>query len=87
MADTTLNYIPFSWIIGSGASNHICTSLSLFSSYSLVHNHISVQLLDGPQALVKHMGIITCSSSLTLTNAFHIPTIKYNLLSISQLTK
>lgn len=87
LAGTTFTCIPFSWIIDSGASNHIFTSLSLFSSYSPVYTHISVQLLDGSQVLMKHIGTINRSPSLTLTNFFHILTFNYNLLSISQLTK
>jgi hypothetical protein len=80
LAGTTFTCIPFSWIIDSGASNHICTSLSLFSSYSPVHTHIFVQLSDSSQALVKHIGTINCSLSLILTNVFHIPTFNINLM-------
>ena len=57
-----------------------------FSLYSTVHKHISVQLPDGSQALVTHIGTVPCSPSLILTNVFHILTFKFNLLSISQLT-
>nr|KYP39162.1 hypothetical protein KK1_039541 [Cajanus cajan] len=35
---------------------------------------------------MTHIGTICCSPSLTLTNVFYIPTFKFNLLSISQLT-
>jgi hypothetical protein len=87
LAGTTFACVPFSWIIDFGASNHICTYLSYFSSYSPVHKHILVQLPDGSHAPVKHIGTIHCSPSLTLTNVYHIPTFKYNLLSLSQLTK
>ena len=87
MAGTALTCISSCWIIDLGASNHICTSLSFFSSYSTVHKSLSVQLPDGSQAPVTHIGTVHCSSSLTLTNVFHIPSFKFNLLSISQLTK
>jgi hypothetical protein len=87
LAGTAFTCVPFSWIIDSGASNHICTSLSYFSSYSPVHKNIFVQLPDGSHASVKHIGNIHCSPSLTLTNVYHIPSFKYNLLSLSQLTK
>ncbi|CAJ2662218.1 unnamed protein product [Trifolium pratense] len=87
LAGTAFTCVPFSWIIDSGASNHICTTLSYFSTYSPVNNHIFVQLPDGSHAPVKHIGTINCSPSLTLTNVYHIPTFKFNLLSISQLTK
>ena len=87
LVGTTFTCILFSWIIDSGASNHICTSLSLFSSYSPVHNQISVQQPNGFQAPVKHIGTINISPSLLLTNVYHIPTFKFNLLSVSQLTE
>ena len=35
------------WIIDSGASNHICTSLSFFSSYTVVNKRLSIHLHDG----------------------------------------
>lgn len=47
----------------------------------------SVQLPDGFQASVTHIDTVHCSSSLALTNIFHISSVKFNLLSISQLTK
>ncbi|KAJ0085512.1 hypothetical protein Patl1_07285 [Pistacia atlantica] len=45
-----------------------------------------VQLPDGSHAPVTHIGTIHYSPSLILTNVFHIPSFKFNLLSISQLT-
>ena len=36
---------------------------------------------------MTHIGIVHCSSSLILKDVFHIPSFKFNLLSISQLTK
>ena len=86
LASLILNYLSPSWIFDSGASNHICTSLSFFSSYPTVHKGISVQLPNGSHALVTHIGIVHCSSSLILKDGFHIPSFKFNLLSISQLT-
>ena len=40
LAGVILTCLSPSWIIDSGASNHICTSLSFFSSYSTVHKGI-----------------------------------------------
>ncbi|KAJ0085501.1 hypothetical protein Patl1_07466 [Pistacia atlantica] len=47
---------------------------------------MAVQLPDGSHTLVTHIGTVHCSPSLILTNVFHIPSFKFNLLSISQLT-
>ena len=79
--------LPYSWIIDSGTSSHICTSISQFISFLVIKKNIFVQLPDGSQAPVKHIGTIRCSPSLILTNVFHIPSFKFNLLSVSQLTK
>ena len=84
LAGTALTCFSFKWIIDSGASNHICTSLSLFSSYMAVTKNIFVQLPDGSQARVTHIGTVCCSNTLKLSNVFHIPSFKFNLLSISQ---
>lgn len=86
LAGTILTCLSSCWIIDSGASNHICTSLSFFSSYSVVHKSMSVQLPDGSHVPVTHIGTVHCSPSLVLMNVFHIPSFKFNLLSISQLT-
>ena len=87
LACTILTCLSASWIIDSDASNHICISLSFFSSYSTVHKGISVQFPDVSHAPVTHIGIFHYSSSLILKDVFHIISFKFNLLSISQLTK
>ena len=87
LASTILTCLSPSWIINSDASNHIYTSFSFFSSYSTIHKGISVQLPDGSHAPMTHIDIVHCSSSLIVKDAFHIPSFKFNLLSISQLTK
>lgn len=86
-ASIALSCLTSCWIIDSGASNHICTSLSLFSSYVPIQKHISVQLPDGSYASVTHIGVVKYSSSFILQDVFYIPSFKFNLLSISQLTK
>ncbi|XP_026430937.1 uncharacterized protein LOC113328061 [Papaver somniferum] len=42
------------WFVGSGATHHICNSLSYFSSYSPVKTLIQMQLPDGTYSIVKH---------------------------------
>ena len=75
------------WIIDTGASNHICSSLSLFTEYSACTSLSFVQLPDGSRAGVTHTGSISFSANFHLKNVFYIPSFKYNLLSVSQLTK
>lgn len=47
LVGTTLTYLSPCWIIDSGASNHICINLSLFSSYFSIHKNITLQLPNG----------------------------------------
>lgn len=72
LGGTTLTYLSSSWIIDFGVFNHICTSLSFFPSHSIFRRSVSVQLLDGSQASVTHIGTVHCSSSLILVIVFHI---------------
>lgn len=74
------------WIIDLGASNHICASLSFFSSYTSLNKNILVELPDGSHASVTHIGIVKFNPSLILKHVYYIPSFKFNLLSISQLT-
>lgn len=76
------------WIIDTGASNHICSSLSLFTEYSACTSLSFVQLPDGSRAGVTHTGLfLTQPINFHLQNVFYIPSFKYNFLSVSQLTK
>lgn len=85
---TALSVLPNSvWIIDSGATNHMCYSLNLFASYKARNTPFSVQLPDGSDAPIAHIGTVHLSPTLTLHNVFHIPSFKFNLISVSQLTK
>lgn len=74
-----------SWIIDTVVTHHMCSTLSLFSSYTPCSTPSSVQLPDGSNALVTHIGTVSLSSSLVLEHVFFIPSFKFNLLSVSQL--
>ena len=86
LAGIALTCFHSHWIIDSSASNHICTFLSFFPSYTPVTKRLYVHLPDGSQAIVTHIGIVCYFASLTLKNVFYISSFKCNLLSISQLT-
>ncbi|XP_059635767.1 uncharacterized protein LOC132277946 [Cornus florida] len=53
-AGIALAALNSAWIIDTGASNHMRSSLASFSSYSLCSTH--VQLPDGSHAQVTHIG-------------------------------
>lgn len=73
------------WIVDTGATNHMCSTLSLFSSYTACSHPSSVQLPDGSNAIVTHIGIVHLSPSITLEHVLFIPSFKFNLLSVHHL--
>lgn len=77
------------WVVDSGATKHITTSLDdLFDIVALEqsdHNH--VQLPDGGTASITHTGSYRWDNGDVLANVLVVPDFKYNLISVSQLTR
>nr|KYP61298.1 Copia protein [Cajanus cajan] len=75
---------PSSWILDSGATDHVSSSLSHFSSFSPI-NPIDVKLPTGQHVLATHSGIVKFTNSFYLVDVLYIPNFTYNLISISKL--
>src|SRR5262249_28180384 len=73
-------------IVDTGATDHICCSLSLFSSYTAVQN-VFVTLPNGQQVPITHVGTVPISHSLVVHSVLFAPSFSVNLLSITQLTQ
>ncbi|OIT01901.1 hypothetical protein A4A49_56622, partial [Nicotiana attenuata] len=78
-----------SWIIDSGASNYMVSSLNLLSSFNQISEPRSatVHLPNGNDTKITHIGTCTLPSSDVLHDVLYVPQFKYNLLSISRYTK
>ena len=74
------------WIIDTGATDHMICSQSLFSSITAVVSK-SVRLPNGQFASVTHVGTIKITEFLVLTNVLCIPSFSFNLISVSKLIK
>ncbi|XP_019416421.1 PREDICTED: uncharacterized protein LOC109327712 [Lupinus angustifolius] len=79
-----LNYQNTSWILDSGATDHICSTLSLFSAYYRI-KPILVKLPNGSQVVAKISRTIPILQNLILHNVLYLPYFSYNLLSIPRL--
>ncbi|KAI0522729.1 hypothetical protein KFK09_005114 [Dendrobium nobile] len=78
------------WFLDSGASSHLTNSLDNLSMSKPYLGSDNVTIGDGNSISIAHAGagiLPTPSRKLRLSQIFHTPTLKYNLLSISQLTK
>jgi hypothetical protein len=75
-----------SWIIDTGATDHMVSSPSLFTSITaIVSTHVN--LPNGSIAAVTHIGTIKLSENLTLTEVLCVPSFTFNLISASKLIK
>ncbi|XP_019150777.1 PREDICTED: uncharacterized protein LOC109147624 [Ipomoea nil] len=80
-------YLTFStWIVDSGATDHIICSLDLFDEFYTV-NGAMVNLPNGDCVAVRHMGNIKLNDSLWLKDALHIPSFRFNIISVKRLLK
>jgi hypothetical protein len=75
-----------SWVLDSGATDHMVNDPTILTHAILVHNH-TIHLHDGSHAPVTHIGIVHFSSSLVLTNVLCIATFHINLISVRRLCK
>lgn len=75
-----------SWIIDSGATSHVCSDLALFSE-TITVSGVTVSLPNEARVDITHCGTVHLSSSLILHNVLHVPSFKFNLISVSSLLK
>ncbi|PKU77855.1 Retrovirus-related Pol polyprotein from transposon TNT 1-94 [Dendrobium catenatum] len=88
LADHTSEYTD--WYLDSGASSHLTKSLNNLSISNPYTGHDGVTIGDGSSVSIANSGkglLPTPSRKLILSQILHSPSIKFNLLSISQLTK
>lgn len=79
-----------SWIIDSGASHHMTGDKNTFNDYKRLVQPIPITLGDGRPAEGIGQGSIKLTSYggevVTLQDVLHVPSLSYNLISISRAT-
>ena len=74
------------WLIDSGASDHICSDLSCFSDYTNFSDHNNyITIPDGSKVLVQHIGTVKINDDIILHNVLHVPQFQFNLISVHKL--
>lgn len=79
--------VPSAWILDSGASLHICSSPKEIHSVQPNQVITTITLPDGSRAPVQAIGATHLNQSISLSCVHYVPNFKFNLLSISQLTR
>jgi len=72
------------WIVDSGATSHVCSSLSLFTEFKEVEN-LTVTLTNGTTVPIMHIGIVKLTLKMSLHHVLHIPSFKFSLISVSSM--
>jgi hypothetical protein len=85
LAHSCTNSTYGSWIIDSGASDHICSSLVHFDSYHSIAP-VQVRMPNGTTACANFAGTISLSQSFQVHNVLLVPEFSLNLISVPRLT-
>ncbi|XP_031101896.1 uncharacterized protein LOC116005799 [Ipomoea triloba] len=72
------------WILDSGATDHIACSIESFVDYHTVEGD-EVSLPTGERVAVKHKGNIRLGNNLWLKDVMHIPSFHFNIVLVSRL--
>ncbi|XP_074352988.1 uncharacterized protein LOC141692148 [Apium graveolens] len=76
-----------SWIIDSGASDHICSSMNLFHTVKQIDENSFITIPDGTKIQVTHVGNIKLNNLIELTDVLYAPSFKFNLIFVSKLVR
>ena len=78
--------LPNTWILDSGAIDHMAYSSHRFISYTPCLSTKKITMADGSLTTVAGQGDVLINSHLTLKNVLHVPKLFTNLVSIHNLT-
>ena len=73
-----------SWIIDSGATDHICTSLHHFISYKRI-TPIYINLPNSSTVSAHYTGTVAFHTNFHLLDVLYVPQFSFNLLSVSKI--
>jgi hypothetical protein len=72
-----------SWVVDSGASDHMSNNRTAFRTFKRLPNPYKIRLGDGHTVLARYSGLITVTEQLTIL-ALYVPDFKFSLLSVPQ---
>ncbi|KAL2932871.1 Retrovirus-related Pol polyprotein from transposon RE1 [Bienertia sinuspersici] len=76
------------WVIDSGATDHICSDLSMFDDNEKFDKRPNTIIVaDGKHIVVEHVGKITFQNGIQLNKVLHVPGVRFNLISTHKLCR
>ncbi|KAL0303582.1 UNVERIFIED_CONTAM: Retrovirus-related Pol polyprotein from transposon RE1 [Sesamum radiatum] len=76
-----------SWVVDSGATDHMTTSHHSFITYDACPSNRKVKVAEGSLATVAGQGTVPLFTDFFLKDVLHVPRFSANLLSIKKVTK
>lgn len=74
-----------SWLVDSGASNHVTSNPSSFSNFSVLHHPRKIILADGSSTPALGQGRVDLTPDLSLDNVLLVSAFPTSLLSVKKL--
>ena len=77
-----------SWIFDSGATDHFCYDLHMFSTYKLIENKENfITIPNGNRVQVTHIGTVKLNAAIELQDVLYVPDFLFNLISVHKLCR
>ncbi|XP_074302804.1 uncharacterized protein LOC141635314 [Silene latifolia] len=76
-----------SWILDTGAIDHMCFNKASFSEFRYLDKPYSISLPNGQIVYIDTIGSVPLAPGFILQNVLYVPFFKINLLSISKISK
>jgi len=77
--------LNITWIVDTGASDHMSYDLDLFDSLEALPKPVFITLPDGSVKNVTLGGNVKLDNNITLSKVLYVPEFKFNLLSVTKL--
>lgn len=75
------------WIVDSGATDHMTSTLSLLSNVKKASSQCTIKLPTGDNVQISHTGDLQLENGLKLLGVLYVPEFNHNLLSIRKLAQ
>ncbi|XP_071933223.1 uncharacterized protein [Coffea arabica] len=85
--NTCLVFSSSKWVIDSGATDHMISNSSLFSTFQPHTSVPTVTLTDGSKSRVLRSGSVNPTPLISLSSVLNLPELSFNLISVSKLTR
>ncbi|GAA0147742.1 hypothetical protein LIER_07368 [Lithospermum erythrorhizon] len=76
-----------SWIVDSGASEHMTGDVNVFYKFSPHPSPSTVRIADGSHSKVAGIGSIKLTKNIILSSVLYVPKLDCNLISVGKLTR